>query len=356
MHGASPRSSSNSRRTHDEVVTVRGEDVQVSTVALQIGPDLLGEQKVIRRDGPGRARSDGRTTPAPRRPQRPIDCLPPALQARNGDLCASLLPVGAAVLGDGEPAVDIENIGDLLDREQRPRQSTYCRVASSLRARATTLSTVKPYFSSSTVAGADAPKRSTPSTSPRVADVALPALRDAELDREARRHLRRQHLVAIALRLAPRTDPSSASRRSAPRRLRRSSRSAAATTRPTSEPVAIRISDGAPFGRVAQHVGAAAHAFGAREAAAVERRQVLAASAPAAPAGRAFRSPPSTRPRSRWRRPGAAASGRGIARRLASCSTGWCVGPSSPSARLSWVKTWTTCSPISAARRIGGRM
>jgi hypothetical protein len=46
----------------------------------------------------------------------------------------------------------------------------------------------------------------------------------------------------------------------------------------------------------------------------------------------------------------------GIARRFASCSTGWCVGPSSPSAMLSWVKTWTTCRPISAASRIGGRI
>ena len=31
-------------------------------------------------------------------------------------------------------------------------------------------------------------------------------------------------------------------------------------------------------------------------------------------------------------------------------------GPSSPRAILSWVNTCTTCSPISAASRIGGRM
>ena len=45
--------------------------------------------------------------------------------------------------------------------------------------------------------------------------------------------------------------------------------------RPTSEPLAIRISAGGGAARVAQHVGAAAQALGARVAAAVERGDVL---------------------------------------------------------------------------------
>jgi len=46
----------------------------------------------------------------------------------------------------------------------------------------------------------------------------------------------------------------------------------------------------------------------------------------------------------------------GMARRAARCSMGWCVGPSSPTPMLSCVKTYTTGSSISAARRIDGRM
>ena len=45
----------------------------------------------------------------------------------------------------------------------------------------------------------------------------------------------------------------------------------------------------------------------------------------------------------------------GIARSAARCSTGWWVGPSSPSPIESCVITWMTRSPISAARRIAGR-
>ena len=41
----------------------------------------------------------------------------------------------------------------------------------------------------------------------------------------------------------------------------------------------------------------------------------------------------------------------GIARRLARCSIGWWVGPSSPRPIESWVSTWTGAIPISAARR-----
>ena len=46
----------------------------------------------------------------------------------------------------------------------------------------------------------------------------------------------------------------------------------------------------------------------------------------------------------------------GIARSAASCSTGWCVGPSSPRKIESWVKTNVARSLESAASRIGGRM
>ena len=45
----------------------------------------------------------------------------------------------------------------------------------------------------------------------------------------------------------------------------------------------------------------------------------------------------------------------GIARRLARCSTGWCVGPSSPSPIESWVATKITRWRISAASRSAGR-
>ena len=46
----------------------------------------------------------------------------------------------------------------------------------------------------------------------------------------------------------------------------------------------------------------------------------------------------------------------GIARSAARCSTGWCVGPSSPSATESWVYTHTDGRPVSADRRIEPRM
>ena len=37
-------------------------------------------------------------------------------------------------------------------------------------------------------------------------------------------------------------------------------------------------------------------------------------------------------------------------------STGWCVGPSSPSPIESWVITWTTRASISAPRRMAARL
>ena len=45
----------------------------------------------------------------------------------------------------------------------------------------------------------------------------------------------------------------------------------------------------------------------------------------------------------------------GIARKEASCSTGWWVGPSSPRPIESWLNQWITGSSMSAERRIAGR-
>ena len=54
--------------------------------------------------------------------------------------------------------------------------------------------------------------------------------------------------------------------------------------------------------------------------------------------------------------PGRITTRRGIARSDAACSTGWCVGPSSPTPMLSWVKTKIECSFMIDASRIDGRM
>ena len=44
----------------------------------------------------------------------------------------------------------------------------------------------------------------------------------------------------------------------------------------------------------------------------------------------------------------------GIALSMERCSTGWWVGPSSPTPMLSWVNTYVTGSSISEDRRIIG--
>ncbi len=46
----------------------------------------------------------------------------------------------------------------------------------------------------------------------------------------------------------------------------------------------------------------------------------------------------------------------GMARSDATCSTGWWVGPSSPTPTESWVHAKTTFASASAARRTAGRM
>ena len=44
-----------------------------------------------------------------------------------------------------------------------------------------------------------------------------------------------------------------------------------------------------------------------------------------------------------------------MSRSAAACSTGWCVGPSSPTPMESCVSTYTTRSPMSADIRMAGR-
>ena len=81
-----------------------------------------------------------------------------------------------------------------------------------------------------------------------VADVAVPAERRRLLDRDPRLHRRRQHLVAVGLRLAveelPARHADDARADAARRRARRAPRARA----PTSDPVAIRITSGSPLG------------------------------------------------------------------------------------------------------------
>ena len=89
-----------------------------------------------------------------------------------------------------------------------------------------------------------------------------------------------------------------------------------------------------PSGRASAAPGGRGPAPPARAAAASTQRQVSATSF--ASAGRNTSRP-------------------GIARSDASCSTGWCVGPSSPTPIESWVKMWMTGISISAESRIAPR-
>ena len=152
---------------------------------------------------------------------------------------------------------------------------TSAQGASSFLARATTLSTVKPYFAQQHLGRRRGAEAVDAEHVAALADVAMPALRHAELDGEPRRRPSAAAPRRDSSAAAPRTGPSSASRRSARATPSRRRRSAAPTIRPTSEPLAIRISVGLAVRRIAEHVGAAAQAFGAGVAAAVERRHVL---------------------------------------------------------------------------------
>jgi hypothetical protein len=130
-----------------------------------------------------------------------------------------------------------------------------------------------------------------------------------------------------------------------------SSSCCAAIASATSEPVAM-ITRARPRGR--QHV-AAAHDGRTLRGVAWLGRQVLARQQQRAWAVAAVAA----------RGPGrgglGASQGRqtsspGIRRRLAACSTGWCVGPSSPRPMLSCVNTCTTRCFISAAMRMALRL
>ena len=132
------------------------------------------------------------------------------------------------------------------------------------------------------------------------------------------------------------------------------SRSAASTASPTSEPVAISVTASRRRG-LAQHVARrAAASRGAKSAGrsstAVFWRQSAISVGPslrssASPHAAAVSRPSAGRTTSRL----------GIARSAARCSTGWCVGPSSPTKMQSCVNTHTTGSFMSADSRIAGR-
>ena len=162
------------------------------------------------------------------------------------------------------------------------------------------------------------------------ADVAVPAQRHAGLDRHAREDRRRQDRVAVRRgwasnsshdgRLTTRAaTPSPGEQPPAPRR-----------PRETSEPVAIRITSGCPRRRRARSAVARR-----RRAAGQDRQRLPREQQRHRPA---LSSRPA-RPRPSRSRRGRITRGCGIARSEAACSTGWCVGPSSPTPMLSWVKT-----------------
>ena len=152
---------------------------------------------------------------------------------------------------------------------------------------------------------------------------------------------------------APGTVRSTAPRRRGLRRPARPAASAPSTAIETSEPVA-KIETCALPSRRRNLVGAGDAACCARRACG----EAAAGSAASAPARSACRAPSSAS--CQHSSVSTASQGRntlrfGIARSAARCSTGWCVGPSSPRPMESCVMTWMTRSPISAASRIDGR-
>ena len=170
-------------------------------------------------------------------------------------------------------------------------------------ARLHTLSTVKPYSRITTSPGADAPKRSTAITSPRLADVAMPALRHAGLDREPGADRRRQHRVAVFLRLGVEQFPARHRddahldlllQQFLPRF--HDQRDLGAGGDEDQVGIAVR--------GIGQDVGAAPQARRRRKTARGRASARSAASTPAPPAGRAFPRQRATPRRSRWRRPG----------------------------------------------------
>ena len=107
-----------------------------------------------------------------------------------------------------------------------------------------------------------------------VADQLVPALRDAGLDGDPRRHRRRQHAVAVLLAAATRTTRHTASTPPCAMMSLSANSFCASTASCTSEPVAISTTSGV-VGRVAaaQHVAALGDALGAG---ALQHRDALA--------------------------------------------------------------------------------
>ena len=130
----------------------------------------------------------------------------------------------------------------------------------------------------------------------------------------------------------------------------------------TSEPVARKMTSGVPFGASASTYAPLATCF------AEANTSPLARSSPRSNTGMFWRV--SAIPAGPLRRsrivfqayavslasPGRTMSRPGIARRVASCSIGWWVGPSSPRATESCVQTKIDGAFMSAARRTAGRM
>ena len=232
-----------------------------------------------------------------------------------------------------DPAADVSRFRIPADVIADLVAGAHALPRSTLLARRQTLSTVKPYSRNSTSRRARTrrsdprrahrPRRRRSGASPAPRPLRPPAARSPTAAAPRR----------VRSAAAPRTAPSTASTRSAPRCPPPRRRSAAATIRPTSEPLAIRISVGLAVRR---------HRTARRRRAASRRRRRSACDrASARPAGVSTSATgpiarldarPARRPRVSLASQGRITSRFGIARSAASCSTGWCVGPSSPSA------------------------
>ena len=152
-------------------------------------------------------------------------------------------------------------------------------------------------------------------------------------------------------RPAARTAPSRASRR--PGRWRPMDRAALERDRqlrPGRQQDHVRLA----LARLPERVGAAEHALGGVRPRCGRRSAASDASArgqPARPLARARSATPST---VSFASPGRTYQRFGIARSAMWCSTGWCVGPSSPTPTESCVHTQTTGRCISGGQPDGG--
>ena len=190
-----------------------------------------------------------------------------------------------------------------------------------------------------------------------------PAHRRPRLDRQAGADRRRQHRVAVLLRLGFERAPCKASRpRARPVSCAASVR-AAASVGPTSVPVEIRISSGSAascpgLGRgVPQHVAAALELARGPELpiGAVERRIPWRESSSATgPSG--VRAPRARPRRSRWRRPGGSPTGGGSRAARGSARSAGASDRPRPDPPSRACRPRRTGSSISAERRTAARM